>query len=574
MKKFFNNILLLVFLYLLTSLASFTNAQIKVIEIPGSDSTIVINIGEIKEKALKVAKEAQKIAAESQLEAMEEYIKIMGEVPEIEDIDIQIDQQAIEAEIRRAEAQIRMHQAEIERAAREAQRPYKRMEYTNFVSSFKLDYNGKIELTEDEDEIKSISKGGKFVISKSTFGNKRKVSIRPNEKGELEYTFYVGNSEVPYDPDGKKWLLDILPEVIKSSTIAAESRLNNRMKEGGVEKALKYISEISGQSNKITFYRLLIGRKDISADELVKITKDVTKYVSSSSELSEYFKESFAIYNNKKGLNAYFNGIKQISSSYEKSECLSGIIELKEIRSSFTKDHWELWLKATQTISSSYEASKTLQEAFNYDATAMPARTLEQSLEIISSSYEKANTIEAAFSEPNNKRWNEDQNNALLFAAKTITSSYEKKNTLEEALENWKYWSEETKNIFFQVASTVSSSSEKASLLSELEDYKIENQSNIHQFYSAIKSINSSYDMASTLEDIASSDYFHKGHFEEYLNATPLISSSHDMRGALEEIAPHIAKSKDEGLIQLYKEKVELISSSYDREKAREALER
>ncbi|KXX70998.1 hypothetical protein [Flammeovirga sp. SJP92] len=573
MKNFFNNILFSVFIYLLTSFSPIS-AQIKVIEIPGTDSTIVINIEEIKEEAKRIAKEAKKIAAEVQIEEMEEFIKIMVEAPELEDIDIQIDQEAIEAQIRKAEAQIRMHQAEIERAAREAQRPYHRMEYTNFVSSFKLDYNGKIELSEDEDDIKSISKDGKFIISKSTFGNKRKVSIRPNANGQLEYKFYVGNSEVPYDPDGKKWLSDILPEVIKSSTIAAESRLNKRMKEGGVDKALRYISEISGQSNQVTFYRLLISRKDISADELVKITKDVTRNVSSSSELSDYFKESFAIYNNKKGLSAYFNGIKSISSSYEKSDCLTEIIESSDIREGFNENHWEQWLKATQTITSSYEASKTLQEAFNYDASGMPARTLEQTIKLISSSYEKANTIEAAFSEQNRKKWSEDQNNALLFAAKSISSSYELKNTLEEALESWKYWSEETKNIFFQVASSISSSSEKASLLSELEDYKIEHRSNIHNFYMSIRSISSSYDMASVLEDIASSSHFHEGHYEEYLNATTHISSSYDMRDALEEIAPFIAKSKDDSLIQLYKEKVKLISSSHDREKAMEALEK
>ncbi|WP_044205883.1 hypothetical protein [Flammeovirga sp. OC4] len=574
MKKFFSNILFSVFIYLLTSFTLTINAQIKVIEIPGSDSTIVINIEEIKEEAKRIAKEAQKIAAEVQMEEMEEFIKIMVEAPELEEIEIHIDQEAIEAQIRKAEAQVKMHQAEIERAAREAQRPYHRMEYTNFVSSFKLDYNGKITLSEDEDEIKSISKDGKFVISKSTFGNKRKVSIKPDENGNLTYKFYVGNSEVPFDPDGKKWLTDILPEVIKSSTIAAESRLNNKMREGGVDKALRYISEISGQNNKITFYRLLISRKDISADELIKITKDVTRNVSSSSELSDYFKESFAIYNNKKGIEAYFNGIRQISSSYEKADCLTEIIETKDIRENFDEKHWELWLKTTQSITSSYEMAKTLQEAFNHNATGMPARTLEQTIKYISSSYEKANTIEAAFSETNRKKWSEDQNNALLLAAKSISSSYELKNTLEEALESWKYWSEETKNIFFHVASTISSSADKSSLLSELEDYKIEHKSNIHNFYMSVRSITSSYDLSSVLEDIASSDYFHVGHYEEYLNATTSISSSYDMRDALEEIAPFIMKSKDDGLIQLYKDKAKLISSSYDREKAMEALER
>lgn len=561
-------------LLLLVTIYNTCYSQIKIIQIPGTDSSFVINIGEIEENAKRVAKEAREIAAQVQVEEMEEYIQALIEVQQVEfdSLSIKFEKMNLDEQIRLAEEQVRLHQEEIEKAAEEACRPYKMMEYTNFVSSFKLDYNGKISISEEEDNITSISPGGKFSISKSTFGNKRKVVIKPGENGNLKYQFFVGNKEVPFDPDGQNWLADILPEVVRGSTIAAESRIERQMKKGGLTKTLSYISKVSGSNNKATFYRLLISRNDIDGEDLNKITREVNQNISSSSNLSEYFSETYAIYNNKKGHNAYFNGIGKISSSYDKSDCLRKIISTQEYRDNFNEEHWEMWLKVVQTISSSYEASNILKDAFSYDVSKMPARALEESLSKISSSYEKANAIEAAFKSPNNKLWNEKQYNALLHATQTITSSYEKKNTLEEALQNWEYWKDNTRIIFFNVASSISSSAEKASLLQELEDYKMNTGETIHAFYEACKSINSSYELSNVLQDIAQSDYFTKLHYKEYITTCTYISSSSEMSDALEKIGKCIAKSKDEQLIELYKTAANKISSNYDRENAMEAL--
>lgn len=578
MKKKYKNILFSSIFFIIAS--AYCNAQIQVIRIPYSDSTIIINVGEIEREARRVGEQARRIAAEVQIEKMEEMEKLVLHIADstefkfhFDSLDIRINQEEMEKQIKIAEEYVRLQEQEIRKITKATVRA-SHFSVDNFATSFNLDYSGKIDISEDEENITSISRGGKFVISKSTFGNKRKVEIQPDENGKLIYNFYVGNSKTPFDPDGKNWLADILPEVLKSSSIAAENRIEKQMKKGGVDKTLLYINRLSSQGAQVTFYKLLISRNDITSDDLSKITKSVSRNISSSGLLSDYYSESFAIYYNKKGLNDYFNGIKKISSSYEKSECLAKLIEVKEIRDSFDKEHWENWLNTAQTISSSYELSRTLREAFRYNLKNIPARSLEETLVSISSSYEKANTVEKAFESPNNKLWNESQNNALLNAARSISSSYEKKNTLEQALENWKYWSPDTKTVFFKTATTISSSSELASLLEELENYKIENKNNIHAFYAAASRISSSYELSSVLRDIAGSNYFHKGHYKEYLTTAAYISSSSELSDALEEVGGFIYKSKDASLIELYKNTANRISSTYDREKAMEALQK
>lgn len=66
-------------------------------------------------------------------------------------------------------------------------------------NSFSLDYRGKIALTDDEKDIKSISPGGYFKVSKTTFGTRRIVKIENKGDNQLVRTYYVGRKEEPFE---------------------------------------------------------------------------------------------------------------------------------------------------------------------------------------------------------------------------------------------------------------------------------------------------------------------------------------------------------------------------------------
>ncbi|AZQ65037.1 hypothetical protein EI427_22720 [Flammeovirga pectinis] len=557
-------------LFLLLAYFNQTFGQVKVITIPGTDSTIVINITEIRENAMRVAEEARKVAAEVQVEEMEGYIKIIMEAQKevLDNIEIHIDQETIEENIRIAEEQIRIHQDEIERAQREAERSINQY---NLLSSFSLDYKGDIQISEDEDQIIGMSKGARFKIEKSTFGNKRKLVITPNGEGGLTYRYYEGNKEIPYNPDGKSWFEDILPEVIQSNPIAVNSRIANAMKEG-LSNTLNYIDNLNGDNNRLTFYKNLISRKDIKEHDLDKITREVTRNTSSSYELGNYFSSTFAIYNNKKGLKAYFLGVSEINSSYEKAGCLRDIVKSTDFSKKMTEQQWEQWLSATESISSAYDKSTTLQIAFDQNVTKMPAIALESCLASISSDFEKKNAISAAFASPNGSNWNAEQNNALLMSIKTISSAFEKRSALSRSANYWDIWEGNSQILYLQICISIPSSFEKSAGLKAIALKKMKNEEVINTFYHAAATISSSYDLSSFLKSSTTSDFFAKSYLVPYLNATKNISSSFDAANALTAIAKDVTNSKDQSLVSLYKDICETISSDFEREKALKAL--
>ena len=86
----------------------------------------------------------------------------------------------------------------------------KQYKYSDNFTNYEIQVKGDIKVNNDDTGIESISPGGSLKISKKTFGNKRTLIIESNSKGVLKYEYYEGRTEVPYDPEGKKWLADVV----------------------------------------------------------------------------------------------------------------------------------------------------------------------------------------------------------------------------------------------------------------------------------------------------------------------------------------------------------------------------
>jgi len=88
-----------------------------------------------------------------------------------------------------------------------------------------VETRGKIELTDDDKDIKSISPDGYLEITKVTLGSRRSIVITPTENG-IKREYYEGREKMDFEKEGRKWLSEILPELVRSTTIAAENRVN------------------------------------------------------------------------------------------------------------------------------------------------------------------------------------------------------------------------------------------------------------------------------------------------------------------------------------------------------------
>src|ERR1700741_2224166 len=96
---------------------------------------------------------------------------------------------------------------------------------TTGVTNFNIESRGKIEVTDDDRDIKSLSNDGYLEITKTVFGSKRAIVIESLGGGKIKKEYFEGRTKMDWDPNGKNWLAEILPEIVRSTTLGAEGRV-------------------------------------------------------------------------------------------------------------------------------------------------------------------------------------------------------------------------------------------------------------------------------------------------------------------------------------------------------------
>ena len=89
-------------------------------------------------------------------------------------------------------------------------RPRRSFMIIDGISRIELQSRGEIKVSDDDTKIVSISPGGFLKFSKKTFGIRRSIIIESDSDGNLKYEYYEGRKEVPYEPEGRRWLADVL----------------------------------------------------------------------------------------------------------------------------------------------------------------------------------------------------------------------------------------------------------------------------------------------------------------------------------------------------------------------------
>ena len=185
----------------------------------------------------------------------------------------------------------------------------------NDRNDFKVEYEGDITLSDDDKDIIAISRGGFIEIRKSRFGKRRRITIE-SEGGKLVKKYYVGSREKPFNPEGKNWLADILQDLVKSTTIAAQSRVDRFYKKGGAREVMYEVESMESDYVKAAYIKILL-KKRLSNNELLTVVKTSGEEIKSDYYLSEILKsnkKAFLATNQTK--TAFINAVKTIDSDH------------------------------------------------------------------------------------------------------------------------------------------------------------------------------------------------------------------------------------------------------------------
>jgi len=369
--------------------------------------------------------------------------------------------------------------------------------YTNNGTSVVLSYNGTITFTNDERDIKSISPGGFLKYSKTTFGNKREICIQSGSNGALNRKYFVGRSEEPYEPAGRLWLQETLPEIIATTGIGAEDRVKRIYSKSGINGVLTEISKIENDRVQGIYFKYLVDLPTIKEKDLTVVLTHINRQLNSDYERSKLLRQVAPQYlKNDKITQEYLLTVNNISSDYEKGKLLSHLLESNTLSPvSFSRV-----LPAVSHISSDYEQAKVLRKVLVNPALTPPAhREVIVVLRTVSSDYEKNRVLQSLMTNPKYVNENFEE---LLGTIKTMSSDYEKARALSTLISKNKLTSQHYLQVL-PVISEINSSYEKSKTLQRMKPaLPMENTQVRAAYVKTAKTISSDYEYRKVIDGL------------------------------------------------------------------------
>lgn len=195
------------------------------------------------------------------------------------------------------------------------------------LSSFSVETRGKMEVTDDDKDIKSMSPDGYLEITKTVFGSKRTIVISPTSTG-LKREYYEGRTSVPFEPEGRKWLGEILPEIVRTTTVAAESRVNRIYRNSGVNGVLSEIKIIESDYVRAHYANLLVNVNQPSQN-LPVIIAEVSSVMDSDHYLTEFLTRNLKVFlPSRDAMQAVFLATQNMDSDHYRTQVIKEALYL------------------------------------------------------------------------------------------------------------------------------------------------------------------------------------------------------------------------------------------------------
>jgi hypothetical protein len=224
-----------------------------------------------------------------------------------------------------------------------------------------LEYDGTVEFTDDDKGIKSISRGGYLKIRKTSFGERRELLAEPNSDGSINYEYYEGRRKAEFNDAAKKWLADVLLEVIRTTGIGAEGRVDRFFKKGGVDAVLKETDAIRSDHISHIYLKTLLGKQKLSTDELTKVAAYVPRKLDSDHYITEVFKDyGDLFFKNPKSTEAFLSAIGLMDSDHYVS-----IILTRALKENLSDEMISKVLDAAERMDSDHYKSGVIKEVMD-----------------------------------------------------------------------------------------------------------------------------------------------------------------------------------------------------------------
>jgi hypothetical protein len=218
---------------------------------------------------------------------------------------------------------------------------------------------GRIEFTDDDRDIKSISRNGYFKLRDERDGLGRSLEVVSGSDGTLQKSYTVRGERREFDAEASAWLAKLLPEVIRHTVMGAEARVQRILRQGGAGKVLDEISLIEPNSAKLIYLRHLFKGK-LAADDLQRAAQLVARNISSDGDKARFLVESRDTFlANDAAAPSFFDAINSIKSDGDRGRVLTAAVK----KDGLGRELLLLALESAKRFSSDGDKGRFLAEA-------------------------------------------------------------------------------------------------------------------------------------------------------------------------------------------------------------------
>jgi len=333
--------------------------------------------------------------------------------------------------------------------------------WSNGTEKLHVNYRGAIEFTDDDADVKRISPGGWLKIREEGRSGSRTVEFRANASGALVRRYWAGNSEKPFEPEGREWLAKALPRFIRQTGLGAEGRVARILASNGVDGVLAEIALIEGSWARRVYYTELL-KHDLDERSVEQILSRVGDDLASDFELATLLIGSAdRLLVSEATRTAYFDATRTIGSDFELRRVHSAALRQGPV----SPEVLAALLDASLTIQSDFEAASLLtQIAKLQPLDSRSVQLFVKALDGVQSDFEQRRALDTLVSTGN---LSADDLPAVLESAASIGSDFEQASFLLTVLKHYSIEGAPTAP-FFRAVDTAASPFERGRVLQAL----------------------------------------------------------------------------------------------------------
>jgi beta-lactamase regulating signal transducer with metallopeptidase domain len=264
--------------------------------------------------------------------------------------------------------------------------------WSNNGDKLEVSYEGDVEFTDDDSDVKRLSPGGFLKLSDGGWFGGRGVEFRADASGNITRRFRVGIVEKPYEPEGRAWLSRMLPRFIRQTGIGAEARVVRIMKAKGPAGVLGEVTLIDGSWAKRIYLSELLKTPSLDPNIVRQALTHAGREIDGDYELAQLLIGARHLLAGEATQKAYFDAARSIQGDYELHRVLSAGLKAGPVSPALLASI----LVTALEIQGDYEMGQLLQEIAKLqplDATTR--RPFFMALETVGGAYERGRVLQA-----------------------------------------------------------------------------------------------------------------------------------------------------------------------------------